>query len=178
MSLSASSVLLSHPILHTPSRKLFLQSESDYVFSTGQIFGWLPMATHSSTLAWKIPWMEEPGGLQSMGLQRLGHGWATSLSMVYRIKQTPEKCRITTTIFLVVLLPFQDLCSISILFPGWSLLISLCLKHCLPSPAASLLGAVSCSRDQVKCHLPATTFPNCLPTTDFCHLSFPSHFFF
>ena len=31
------------------------------------------MATHSSTLAWKIPWMEEPGGLQSIGLQRLGH---------------------------------------------------------------------------------------------------------
>ena len=31
------------------------------------------MAPHSSTLAWKIPWMEEPGGLQSMGLQRVGH---------------------------------------------------------------------------------------------------------
>ena len=31
------------------------------------------MATHSSTLAWKIPWMEEPGGLQSMGLQRVRH---------------------------------------------------------------------------------------------------------
>ena len=31
------------------------------------------MATHSSTLAWRIPWMEEPGGLQSMGLQRVGH---------------------------------------------------------------------------------------------------------
>ena len=31
------------------------------------------MATHSSILAWKIPWMEEPGGLQSMGLQRVGH---------------------------------------------------------------------------------------------------------
>ena len=31
------------------------------------------MATHSSTLAWKIPWMEEPSGLQSMGLQRVGH---------------------------------------------------------------------------------------------------------
>ena len=30
------------------------------------------MATHSSTLAWKIPWVEEPGRLQSMGLQRLG----------------------------------------------------------------------------------------------------------
>ena len=32
------------------------------------------MATHSSTLAWKIPWMEEPGRLQSMGQQRVGHG--------------------------------------------------------------------------------------------------------
>ena len=31
------------------------------------------MATHSSILAWKIPWTEEPGGLQSMGFQRVGH---------------------------------------------------------------------------------------------------------
>ena len=31
------------------------------------------MASHSSTLAWKIPWMEEPGGLQSMGSLRVGH---------------------------------------------------------------------------------------------------------
>ena len=31
------------------------------------------MAPHSSTLAWKIPWMEEPGGLQSMGLRRVAH---------------------------------------------------------------------------------------------------------
>ena len=36
------------------------------------------MATHSSTLAWKIPWTEEPGGLQSMGSQRVRHDWATS----------------------------------------------------------------------------------------------------
>ena len=39
------------------------------------------MATHSSTLAWKIPWMEEPGRLQSMGLPRVGHDWVTSLSL-------------------------------------------------------------------------------------------------
>ena len=38
------------------------------------------MATHSSTLVWKIPWVEEPGRLQSMGSQRVGHDWATSLS--------------------------------------------------------------------------------------------------
>ena len=39
------------------------------------------MASHSSTLAWKIPWTEEPGRLQSMGLLRVGHDWATSLSL-------------------------------------------------------------------------------------------------
>ena len=38
------------------------------------------MATHSSTLARKIPWTEEPGRLQSMGSQRVGHDWVTSLS--------------------------------------------------------------------------------------------------
>ena len=38
------------------------------------------MAIHSSTIAWKIPWTEEPGRLQSMGLQRVGHNWATSRS--------------------------------------------------------------------------------------------------
>ena len=37
------------------------------------------MATHSSTLAWKIPWTEEPGRLQSMGSRRVGHDWETSL---------------------------------------------------------------------------------------------------
>ena len=39
------------------------------------------MAPHSSTLAWKIPWMEEPGRLQSMGLLRVGYDGATSLSL-------------------------------------------------------------------------------------------------
>ena len=39
------------------------------------------MAPHSSSLAWKIPWTEEPGKLQSMGSLRVGHDWATSLSL-------------------------------------------------------------------------------------------------
>ena len=38
------------------------------------------METHFRILAWKIPWTEEAGGLQSMGLQRVGHDWAASLS--------------------------------------------------------------------------------------------------
>ena len=46
------------------------------------------MATHSSILAWKIPWMEEPGRLQSMGSQRVGHDWVTSLSL----NNHPWKC--------------------------------------------------------------------------------------
>ena len=39
------------------------------------------MTPHSSTAAWKIPWMEEPGGVQSMGLLRVRHDWATLLSL-------------------------------------------------------------------------------------------------
>ena len=39
------------------------------------------MATHSSILVWKIPWTEESGWLLSMGSQRVGHDWATSLSL-------------------------------------------------------------------------------------------------
>jgi len=41
------------------------------------------MAIHSSTIAWKIPWIEEPGRLQSMGSQRVGQDWATSLTYTY-----------------------------------------------------------------------------------------------
>ena len=51
------------------------------------------MAPHSSTLAWKIPWMEEPGRLQSMGSLRVWHDWTTSLSlftfMLWRRKWQP-----------------------------------------------------------------------------------------
>ena len=54
------------------------------------------MATHSRTLAWKIPWMEEPSRLQSMGSQRVRHDWATSLSlftfMNWRRKWQPTSC--------------------------------------------------------------------------------------
>ena len=54
------------------------------------------MAPHSSTLAWKIPWAEEPGGLQSMGSLRVGHDRATSLSlftfMHWRGNGNPLQC--------------------------------------------------------------------------------------
>ena len=45
------------------------------------------MATHSSILAWRIPWTEKSGGLQSTGSQRVGHNWATSLHFHYTIRE-------------------------------------------------------------------------------------------
>ena len=64
------------------------KSESDFIHKgflkvvdpdlTG---GYQAMAPHSNTLAWKIPWTEEPGRLQSMGWLRVGHDWVTSLSL-------------------------------------------------------------------------------------------------
>ena len=41
------------------------------------------MATHSSILAWRILWTEEPGGLQSMGSQRVGHVWVTDTTTTF-----------------------------------------------------------------------------------------------
>ena len=49
------------------------------------------MATHSSILAWRIPWTEEPGRLQSMGSQRVQHDWATSLSLFHRTMSCEDR---------------------------------------------------------------------------------------
>ena len=71
------------------------------------------MAAHSSTLAWKIPWMEETGRLQSMGSLGVGHCWATSLSlftfMHWRRKWQPTP----------VFLPGES--------QGWGSLVGCCL---------------------------------------------------
>ena len=58
-------------------------SFSKILFICFQLEGCSEKATtpHSRTLAWKIPWTEEPGGLQSMGSLRVGHDWETSLSL-------------------------------------------------------------------------------------------------
>ena len=55
------------------------------------------MATHSSILAWKIPWIEEPGGLQSMGLKRIGHNWM--------IKHTEMNIKYKYNIYLQIYFP-------------------------------------------------------------------------
>ena len=63
------------------SQKKLIQWYFSYILLKIKICGVIAMAPHSSTLAWKIPWTEEPGGLQSMGSLRVGHDWVTSLSL-------------------------------------------------------------------------------------------------
>ena len=57
-------------------------TELDWTEQTEHLYAEKAMAPHSSTLAWKIPWTEEPSGLQSMGSLRVRHDWATSLSLL------------------------------------------------------------------------------------------------
>ena len=48
------------------------------------------MATHSRILAWRIPWTEEPGRLQSMGSQRVGHDWVTNTFSLWKKERQPR----------------------------------------------------------------------------------------
>jgi len=61
----------------------YIHTESNNVMDMTNVLISLNYGNHcqSSTLAWKIPWTEEPGRLQSMGSLRVGHDWATSLSL-------------------------------------------------------------------------------------------------
>ena len=82
-----------HPGLISQKLQIWSLSQTYYIRSAfNKIIKWVEWAlmfetncsyngTHSSTLAWKIPWTEEPGGLQSIGSQRVRNDWATSLSL-------------------------------------------------------------------------------------------------
>ena len=70
------------------------------------------IATHSSILVWKIPWTEEPGGLQSMGLQKAGHDWVTSThshSRLYIKKEGVTKRYIITQKKTFHYIPYLDM---------------------------------------------------------------------
>ena len=69
-----------YQLSHNGSPKMEKRNKQTY-FQRGNVDVQQAMAPHSSTLAWKIPWMEEPGGLQSMGLLRVRRDWETSLSL-------------------------------------------------------------------------------------------------
>ena len=77
------------------------------------------MATHSSILVWKIPWTEDPGRLQSMGSQRVGHDWATSLSLSYS----------KTENFIIIFFFERNWTDFSLHFHLWNSLICKCIKY-------------------------------------------------
>ena len=66
--------------LSSSNSHLLMQKQLSTFFLTQRVRLEKEMATHSNTLVWKIPWMKEPGRLQSMGLQRVRHNWATLLT--------------------------------------------------------------------------------------------------
>ena len=75
------------------------------------------MAAHSSTLAWKIPWREEPGRLQSMRLQRVGHDWATSLttSAIFSSVQSLNRVQFFVTPWIAMATSCKELIILDIL---------------------------------------------------------------
>ena len=77
------------------------------------------MVPHSSTIAWKIPWLEETGRLQSMGSQRIRHDWATSLS-VFTFLHWRRKWKPTRVFF-----PGES--------QGWGILVGFHLRGCTES---------------------------------------------
>ena len=60
------------------------------------------MATHFSILAWRIPWTEEPGGLQSIGLQRVGHHWVTKYSTCMYVCVCVCVCAVTSILYIYI----------------------------------------------------------------------------
>ena len=76
------------------------------------------MATHSSILAWRIPWTEEPGGLQSMGLQRVGRDWVTNtftfqpellLTWTHSFPMTPVLMALNTSAIIINIIIFSSM---------------------------------------------------------------------
>jgi len=105
------------------------------------------MAPHSSTLAWKIPWTEEPGRLQFMGSLRVGHDWTTSLSlftfMHWRRKWQPTP----------VFLPGEP--------QGWQSLVG-----------CRLLGLTELDTTEATCSSSGSTYPG---HTFLCSFASPRH---
>ena len=109
------------------------------------------MATHSSTLAWRIPWREQPGRLQSMGSLRVGHDWATSLHF--------------TSLHFTSLLKME---SYSVHFCVWSLWLHCVVFFCVfwPHQVACVISGPQPGRESVplqqKCVVLTTGPPESL----------------
>ena len=104
------------------------------------------MATHSSILAWRIPWTEEPGGLQSMGSQRVRHNWTFFTEPEERVRLRPFSGRrkITlTSLWFQIRIQFLMRCS-----KGWSR--ALCMDPLRQYSSSSSLSSLC--EYQIKTH--------------------------
>ena len=133
---SAFCVLILHPA--TLLNSLISSSNlSDTIFRVFYVqYPEKAVSTYSSTLTWKIPWMEEPGRLQSMGLPRVRHDWVTSLSL-FTFMHWTRKWQPTP-----VCLPRKS--------QGQGSLVGYCLWGRTESDWSDLAAAAACT---VSCHL-------------------------
>ena len=81
LNIQKTKIMASGPITSWEIDGETVETVSDFILGAPKPLREKAMAPHSSTLAWKIPWAEEPGRLQSMGSLRVGHDWVTSLSL-------------------------------------------------------------------------------------------------
>ena len=102
--------------------------DENLVISTQGIQMEKKMATHSSILSWRIPWMKEPGRLQFIGLQRVRHDWATSLSF-FSFFHTGNWVQISSLNLLILLLLIN---TIAINYFVITKVISISNSHLLP----------------------------------------------
>ena len=125
-------------------------------------------ATHSSILAWRIPWTEEPGGLQSMGLQSVGHNWATNTFIFFLVNYE------TWGWFWESLSPNMQLVSDGKGSPG-----NCALKHCSLSDSRQTVytHALYIKKSKEGIHLKMEGFPPFSGFTTSSSLGIPLCFF-
>ena len=97
------------------------------------------MATHSSILAWKIPWTEESGRLQSMGSQRVRHDWATSLSLSWVLLAVGELLNLSLPQFFFCKWKYHVICLFGLLWRSHELIFE---KHLESERKWKLLSCV------------------------------------
>ena len=124
--------------------------QETWVQSLGQEDPWEKgMATHSSILAWRILWTEEPGRLQFMGLQRVRHNWATFTSLHFRYHQ-PTLTIINPFFFQLKYVPFYSEANPKYIIS--SVNISCCCCYLIAKSCSILCNPMDCSLPASSVH--------------------------
>ena len=154
--------------------------EAGLIPGSGRSIPWRrrEMAIHSSILAWETPWTEEPGGLQSMGLQRVRHDWASMQRL--QGKEVPRLQELSTSLPLTFfsILPSPGFCLISVLPTWWvyklynpspDFVNKALLKHSAPIHVCTVRGCFPVTSAELSgCHRDHRTLkPNVFTSRSF-----------